>query len=411
LFREIAKCYSSGAHDQRSQFKDIIYDSLESLRISVREEVLDMAYLVFNDGTTFEGTAFGDWLKSSPSVAEHEVVFNTSMSGYQEMVTDLSYAGQILVLTQPQIGNYGWHHEENEADKTRLQGLIVRELSEGEGSLHSEGSLEDYCLRHSVRGLMGVDTRALTRYLRQFGTLPGVMLENRDAALAYWANFQAKHEIMEKGEHWVYRSTVKEAYEIPGPGPLLAVLDFGVKRNIIRNLQKRGFRIMVFPAGSAAEDILRHQPSGLVLSNGPGDPDDLPECVATVRSLYDKLPVLGICLGHQLLALAAGGETYKLPYGHRGGNHPVIDVRSGKATMTSQNHGYAVQEASLNGSGFAVTLRNLNDGTVEGMEHQIYSILAVQFHPEGAPGPEENSEIFDRFKKLVEKNLTRKGRS
>ena len=369
-----------------------------------------MAYLVFKDGTTFEGEAFGDWLKSNPSVVEHEVVFNTSMSGYQEMVTDLSYAGQILVLTQPQIGNYGWHHEENEADKTRLQGLIVRELSQGEGSLHAEGSLEAYCLRHSVRGLKGLDTRALTRYLRQFGTLPGVLVQTREAGLEFWANFRGHDESEEKGEHWVYRSTVKEAYEIPGPGPLLAVLDFGAKRNIIRHLQKRGFRIMVFPARSTAEEILRHHPSGLVLSNGPGDPGELPEEVATVRRLYDKLPILGICLGHQLLALAAGGETYKLPYGHRGGNHPVIDLRSGKATMTSQNHGFAVQEASLKGSGFEVTLRNLNDGTVEGMEHQIYSILSVQFHPEGAPGPEENSEIFDRFKKLVEKSLTRKGR-
>ena len=369
-----------------------------------------MSYLVFKDGTTYEGEAFGDWLKSDPSVADHEVVFNTSMSGYQEMVTDLSYAGQILVLTQPQIGNYGWHHEENEANKTRLQGLIVRELSEGEGSLHAEGSLEDYCIRHGVRGLRGADTRALTRYLRQFGTLPGVMVETRDAGLAFWANFQVSHTIKDKSEHWVYRSTVKETYEIPGPGPLLALLDFGAKRNIIRQLQERGFRIMVFPAGSTPEEILRHHPSGVVLSNGPGDPEELPECVATVRRLYDQLPVLGICLGHQLLALAAGGKTYKLPYGHRGGNHPVINIRSSKATMTSQNHGYAVQEASLKGSGFEVTLRNLNDGTVEGMEHQIYPILSVQFHPEGAPGPEENAEIFDRFKGLVEKSLSRKGR-
>ncbi|WP_088228517.1 glutamine-hydrolyzing carbamoyl-phosphate synthase small subunit [Desulfosporosinus sp. FKB] len=378
-----------------------------------------MAYLVFMDGTTFEGETFGAWEKCSSSLAAREVVFNTSMSGYQEMITDLSYAGQILVLTQPQIGNYGWHHEENEADKTRLQGLIVRELSQGEGSLHAEGSLEDYCQQHDVRGLKGVDTRALTRYLREFGTLPGVLTETREAGVDFWQKQKNGIEIQRScqlshscssSEHWVYRSTVKEVYEIPGSGPLIALLDFGAKRNILRSLQQRGYRIMVFPAGSTAEEVLRQRPRGMVLSNGPGDPSELPEVVAVVRQLYDKLPVLGICLGHQLLALAAGGETYKLPYGHRGGNHPVLDLRTGKATMTSQNHGYAVREDSLKGSGFEVAMRNLNDGTVEGMEHTTYPVISVQFHPEGAPGPEENSEIFNRFTKMVDENSLRKGR-
>ncbi|AFM42598.1 carbamoyl-phosphate synthase small subunit [Desulfosporosinus acidiphilus SJ4] len=380
-----------------------------------------MAYLVFMDGTTFAGEAFGEWENYSSSPTAREVVFNTSMSGYQEMITDLSYAGQILVLTQPQIGNYGWHHEENEADKTRLQGLIVRELSQGEGSLHAEGALEEYCQQHGVQGLKGVDTRALTRYLRDFGTLSGVLVKSWEEGKDYWqvrkessenlSNCQLNHtSTLCKDEHWVYRSTVKEVYEIPGSGPLIAVFDFGVKRNILRSLQQRGYRIMVFPAGSTAEEILWQQPRGMVLSNGPGDPSELPEIVDTVRQLYSKLPVLGICLGHQLLALAAGGETYKLPYGHRGGNHPVLDLRTGKATMTSQNHGYAVIDDSLKGTGFEVTMRNLNDGTVEGMEHETYPVLSVQFHPEGAPGPEENEEIFQRFTELVARNCPRKGR-
>lgn len=369
-----------------------------------------MPYIVLCDGKVFEGEAFGAWPEDE-EIRSGEVVFNTSMSGYQEIVTDLSYAGQIIVFTHPQIGNYGWHDEENEADKILLKGLIVRELAAGEGSLHANRSLEDFCRQNGIWGLKGVDTRALTKHIRRQGTMPGVLVRTAGIGLEYWKNHTEKimkqpvqkdlkwqaEEASETQAHWVYQTTIRESYEIPCGGPLLAVLDFGAKRNILRHLHLYGFRLKVFPAWTKAREILQYHPQGLVLTNGPGDPGELPLIVETVRDLYPVLPTLGICLGHQLLALAAGGQTYKLPFGHRGGNHPVQNVLTGETCMTAQNHGYAVREESLLGTGFRVSHRNLNDGTVEGLEHSEYPVLSVQYHPEAAPGPEENAEIFKRF--------------
>ncbi|MFZ3102532.1 MAG: glutamine-hydrolyzing carbamoyl-phosphate synthase small subunit [Desulfitobacteriaceae bacterium] len=365
-----------------------------------------MPYVVLKDGRVFEGEAFGAW-PGNEEIRSGEVVFNTSMSGYQEIITDLSYAGQIIVFTHPQIGNYGWHDEENEADKILLRGIIVRELSAGEGSLHANRSLEDFCDQNQIWGLKGVDTRALTKHIRQQGTLPGVLVRTAQVGLEYWNNLKEKNSeqpaqseeasVSQLPLHWVYQTTIRESYEIPGEGPLLAVLDFGAKRNILRQLHLKGFRLKVFPASTGSKEILQYQPQGLVLTNGPGDPSELPLIVETIKELYPLLPTLGICLGHQLLALAAGGQTYKLPFGHRGGNHPVQNVLTGETTMTAQNHGYAVREESMVSSGFKVISRNLNDGTIEGLEHIHYPVFSVQYHPEASPGPEENAEIFSKF--------------
>ncbi|MDR3288632.1 MAG: carbamoyl phosphate synthase small subunit, partial [Peptococcaceae bacterium] len=238
-----------------------------------------MPFLVLRDGAVFEGEGFGYWPEETRA-CQGEVVFSTAMSGYQEMVTDLSFAGQILVFTQPHIGNYGWHSEESEAVKILVRGLVVRELSAGEGSLHAQDSLENVCLANKICGLKGVDTRALTRHIRKFGTLTGLLTTDAEAGLAYWR--QETPPDGQEERHWVYQATCREPYEIPGEGPLLAVMDFGIKMNILRMLSRRGFRLRVFPAGTKAAEILACQPQGLVLSNGPGDPAGLPEIAAQV---------------------------------------------------------------------------------------------------------------------------------
>lgn len=356
-----------------------------------------MAWVILSDGACFEGKGFGFWPEDK--IITGEVVFNTSMSGYQEMITDLSYAGQILTFTHPEIGNYGWHIEENEASKVLLKGIIVRELSAGEGSLHADRSLEEFCMIHHIPGIKGIDTRALTRHIRSNGTMPGILAADKKDGLKFWQNYT--EEDMYLDEHWVYKTTVKEEYVIPGSGPLLAVLDLGIKRNILRCLQQRGFRLHVFPAGASMQEIMDIKPVGLVLSNGPGDPSGLPEIAGKIKEVIPHLPILGVCMGHQIMALAAGGTTYKLPFGHRGGNHPVQNNNNLKVTMTSQNHGYAVEEESLRNTGFQVLYSNLNDGTVEGLYHEKHPILTVQYHPEAAPGPQENENIFDQFIQLL----------
>ncbi len=344
--------------------------------------------LILQDGTIFEGNAFG-YLKDSIG----EVVFNTSMIGYGEVLTDPSYYGQIVTMTYPLIGNYGINLEDVESKGVHVKGFIVREKSDNPNNFRCEMDLDTYLKQNKVIGLEGIDTRALTKILRNNGTMKGIItlesasLEDVAAKLDSFSNTTAVKTV-----------TRKEVEHINGDGPKVAVMDFGVKQNILRSFAKRGCDITVFPANTKPEDVLSINPDLIFLSNGPGDPEDLEDVIENIKELVGKKPIVGICLGHQLLALALGGQTSKLKFGHRGGNHPVKDLEQNKVFITSQNHGYYVSQMPEN---MKVTHVNLNDNTVEGMRHTQLPIYSVQYHPEACPGPQDNDYIFDKFLELV----------
>lgn len=340
--------------------------------------------LILEDGTIFEGKAFG-YLKDSVG----EVVFNTSMTGYGEVLTDPSYYGQIVTMTYPLIGNYGINLEDVESKGVHVKGFIVREKSDTPNNFRCEMDIDTYLKQNKVIGLEGIDTRALTKILRNNGTMRGIItlenasLEDVKAKLENFSNTQAVKTV-----------TRKEIEHIEGNGPKVAVMDFGVKQNILRSFAARGCDVTVFPALTKPEEVLSINPDLIFLSNGPGDPEDLEEVIENIKELVGKKPIVGICLGHQLLALTLGGKTGKLKFGHRGGNHPVKDFEENKVFITAQNHGYYVTDVP---ECMNVTQVNLNDNTVEGMRHKELPIYSVQYHPEACPGPKDSQYIFDKF--------------
>ena len=388
--------------------------------------LVSKAILALEDGTVFKGQAFG----ATESVAG-EVCFNTSMTGYQEILTDPSYKGQIVTMTYPLIGNYGVNDQDIESYQTHTSGFVVRELSPVVSNYRSDCSLNEYMVKNNIPGIQGIDTRALTKKLRVRGSMNGYLTTEQDVSeekalekARDWPGLigiDFVKEVTHKSAfEWDQQDQVSAAFRLPhGPTELdgriqrkdlpaaeipIVAYDFGVKYNILRMLRQQGFKVIVLPANTPAEEALRYNPAGIFLSNGPGDPSAVSYAAQAVAELIQKgLPIFGICLGHQILSLAMGGKTSKLKFGHRGANHPVKDLDSGRVEITSQNHGFTVDADSLP-SEVTVNRINLNDQTVEGLRHKNKPVYCVQYHPEASPGPHDSSNMFNEFRQLVEKH-------
>ncbi len=353
------------------------------------------AFLILSDGNVFEGTSIG-----AEREVISEIVFNTSMTGYLEVLTDPSYAGQAVVMTYPLIGNYGICYADEESGRPWPDGFIVRELSRVPSNFRSEDSIQNFLKENNIPGIAGIDTRALTKILREKGTMNGMITTNENYNL---------DEILPKLKEYttgkvVEKVTCEEKYVLPGDGFKVAIMDFGAKRNIARSLNKRGCEVTVYPALTTAEEILAANPDGIMLSNGPGDPKECVSIIKEIKKLYDSdVPIFAICLGHQLMALATGADTHKMKYGHRGANHPVKDLQTGKVYISSQNHGYVVDMDTLDDKIARPAFINVNDKTNEGLEYVGKNIFTVQFHPEACAGPKDSDYLFDRFMNMMKK--------
>lgn len=353
------------------------------------------AFLILSDGNVFEGTSIG-----AEREVISEIVFNTSMTGYLEVLTDPSYAGQAVVMTYPLIGNYGICYADEESGRPWPDGFIVRELSRVPSNFRSEDSIQNFLKENNIPGIAGIDTRALTKILREKGTMNGMITTNENYNL---------DEILPKLKEYttgkvVEKVTCEEKYVLPGDGFKVALMDFGAKRNIARSLNKRGCEVTVYPALTTAEEILAANTDGIMLSNGPGDPKECVSIIKEIKKLYDSdVPIFAICLGHQLMALATGADTHKMKYGHRGANHPVKDLQTGKVYISSQNHGYVVDMDTLDDKIARPAFINVNDKTNEGLEYVGKNIFTVQFHPEACAGPKDSDYLFDRFMNMMKK--------
>lgn len=356
------------------------------------ESSFGKARLILENGVVFEGRAFG-----AEGESFGEVVFNTGMTGYQEVLTDPSYYGQIVTMTYPLIGNYGVNVDEVESHRPHVRGFVVREFSEIPSHFKSMGSLEEYLVKNEIIGISDIDTRKLTKIIRSRGTMKAV-LTTVGTPVADLLEKLAAPFPTDQIDH----VTTQSVYRCPGNGRRVVAMDFGMKSGVVRSLLARGCDVVVVPARTTAEEILAWRPHGVMLSNGPGNPEDAPYAIETVQKLLGQVPVFGICLGHQLIALACGAKTEKMRFGHRGANHPVKDLRSGKVAISSQNHGYMVSEASLEEVPLEVTHVNQNDGTIEGFYHKLHPAFCVQYHPEARPGPDDSDYLFDDFMALMD---------